>query len=155
MASFSVFDAIFSLSLRPSLSGPHVLEGPGKPAGGPASSGEVDLQTAQNPGPLQKPIWQVSRGYVSLDVCVTTGDRPWGCSSVSVEPQQNELLMVLGLQSKVTVSAGRGSPVTSPLGLGILALPCVPQGHLLCGSAVGFPLLLRTHWIRARSDELM
>ncbi|GAB1292192.1 Leucine-rich repeat serine/threonine-protein kinase 1 [Apodemus speciosus] len=40
------------------LDGPHVLEVTGKPAVVTATSREVDLQTTQDPGPLQKPTWQ-------------------------------------------------------------------------------------------------
>lgn len=55
-------DAILSSLLPPS--GPHVLEVTRKPAVVVATSGEVDLPTTQDPGPLQKPTWQVSRGLL-------------------------------------------------------------------------------------------
>lgn len=49
-----------SLSLCLSVPGPYILEVTGEPAGGTPTSREMDLQATQNPGPLQKPTWQVS-----------------------------------------------------------------------------------------------
>lgn len=56
-----MFDTIFSPSLL-LFPGPYVLEVTGEPVVVTATSREVDLQTTQDPGPLQKPIWQVSSG---------------------------------------------------------------------------------------------
>ena len=122
-----VSDITFALS--PSAIGPHVLEVTGKPAGGTPTSREVDLQTAQNPGSLQKPLWQVSRGlcprwalrcvWAQSQTCGMASLRAhWTAMTKSVDQAAETIGMDLPqfrkLEAWGEVAAGPVSPGASP-----------------------------------------
>lgn len=103
--------------------GPPVPASAGKPARGPAPPGQVDMPTAQDPGPLQEPLGPV-RGAVGRGVSSLLAS-----SNMAATPQCNR-----------TQRGSELPPVDGSYGWGVSSSPVlrtVPTVILMCLSQVG------------------